>query len=181
MGKNLQWWRFLSYSRAQLNNTFSPRVKFSLVGNNYTRVLLPSRLGATALTVPALSIPLQQDPLTPTIDRMTLVASEFFGWFELMGNRHGASLLSLLVLGYWIQGFRCFPWLAMSFYLKDGLQVDTATLQFWQSTVNLPRQGLQDAIPHACRCPSSSKVLGGSTDGSTLGEQCGSSDSRGCK
>lgn len=55
-----------------------------------------------------------------------------------MGHRYGSSLLFLLVLGYWIQGFRCFPWLAVSYHLKDGLHVDPATLQFLQSTVNLP-------------------------------------------
>ncbi|KAH7281097.1 hypothetical protein KP509_36G029700 [Ceratopteris richardii] len=55
-----------------------------------------------------------------------------------MGDRYGSSLLCLLVMGYCLQGFRCFPWLAMSFYLKDGLTLDPTTLQFLQSTVNLP-------------------------------------------
>lgn len=141
MGKNLQWWRFLSYCRAQVHNTLVyriPRMKYSLVGKDYRRVFLPSGLGAGALTVPAFSIPMKQDPFSTTLDHINNVAAEFFGWFEQMGGRYGTSLLSLLVLGYWIQGFRCFPWMAMSFYLKDGLQVDPATLQFWQSTVNLP-------------------------------------------
>lgn len=44
----------------------------------------------------------------------------------------------LVGLGYWVQGFRCFPWFAVNFYLKDVLTVDPGTLQIVQNTVNLP-------------------------------------------
>lgn len=138
MGKNMEWKRFLVYCRAQLKRTFSTRMKYSLVGKNYTRVLLPSRTREKALVAPVFSIALQQDPFSMALDHLALATDEFLGWFRLMGSRYGASLFCLLVLGYWIQGFRCFPLLAMSYHLKDGLQVDPAMLQFLQSTVNLP-------------------------------------------
>lgn len=47
----------------------------------------------------------------------------------------------LLGIGYWVQGIRCFPWLAVTFYLKDGLKVDASTLQILQNSANLPMVG----------------------------------------
>ncbi|XP_045800384.1 probable folate-biopterin transporter 7 [Trifolium pratense] len=47
----------------------------------------------------------------------------------------------VLGLGYWVQGFRCFPWLVVSFFLKDGLNVNPSTLQILQSSANLPMVG----------------------------------------
>ncbi|XP_019184214.1 PREDICTED: probable folate-biopterin transporter 7 [Ipomoea nil] len=44
----------------------------------------------------------------------------------------------LLGLGFWMQGFRCFPWMGVNFFLKDGLRVDPSTLQILQSSANLP-------------------------------------------
>ncbi|KAG7011015.1 putative folate-biopterin transporter 7, partial [Cucurbita argyrosperma subsp. argyrosperma] len=44
----------------------------------------------------------------------------------------------VLGLGYWVQGFRCFPWMAVNFFLKDGLNVDPSTLQLLQNSANLP-------------------------------------------
>lgn len=44
----------------------------------------------------------------------------------------------LLGLGFWVQGFRCFPWMAVNFFLKDGLNVDPSTLQLLQNSANLP-------------------------------------------
>ncbi|MCO5570068.1 hypothetical protein L7F22_023782 [Adiantum nelumboides] len=61
-----------------------------------------------------------------------------FKWLTNLGRIYGASFMLLIGLGYWIQGFRCFPWLAVNFYLKDVLAVDPTTLQFLQNTVFLP-------------------------------------------
>eukprot|EP00250_Pteridium_aquilinum_P021228 c25062_g2_i1 orf=86-1684(-) len=61
-----------------------------------------------------------------------------FKWLANLGRIYGASLMLLVGLGYWIQGFRCFPWFAVNFYLKDVLTVDPGTLQIVQNTVNLP-------------------------------------------
>lgn len=53
----------------------------------------------------------------------------------------GKLVKKVLGLGYWVQGFRCFPWLAVFFYLKDGLNVDPSTLQLLQNSANLPMVG----------------------------------------
>ncbi|KAI4318922.1 hypothetical protein MLD38_032575 [Melastoma candidum] len=45
---------------------------------------------------------------------------------------------ALLGIGYWMQGFRCFPWLVFNFFLKDALDVDPSTLQILQNSANLP-------------------------------------------
>lgn len=52
-----------------------------------------------------------------------------------------AKIRKVLGLGYWVQGFRCFPWMAVNFFLKDGLQVDPSTLQLLQNSANLPMIG----------------------------------------
>ncbi|PWA38150.1 major facilitator superfamily protein [Artemisia annua] len=44
----------------------------------------------------------------------------------------------LLGLGFWIQGFRCYPWMAVVFFLKDGLRVDPSTMQILQNSANFP-------------------------------------------
>lgn len=50
-------------------------------------------------------------------------------------------LRKVLGLGYWVQGLRCFPWLVVSFFLKDGLNVNPSILQILQSSANLPMVG----------------------------------------
>lgn len=44
----------------------------------------------------------------------------------------------VLGLGFWVQGLRCLPWMAVNFFLKDGLKVDPSTLQLLQNSANLP-------------------------------------------
>ncbi|KNA15657.1 hypothetical protein SOVF_096190 [Spinacia oleracea] len=46
-----------------------------------------------------------------------------------------------LGMGYWVQGFRCFPWLGVAFFLKDGLQIDPSTLQILLHSSNIPMVG----------------------------------------
>ncbi|KAK3126899.1 hypothetical protein QOZ80_7AG0564850 [Eleusine coracana subsp. coracana] len=41
-------------------------------------------------------------------------------------------------VGYWVQGFRCFPWLALNFHLARGLGLSPAALQLVQNAGNLP-------------------------------------------
>ncbi|KAK7246193.1 hypothetical protein RIF29_41053 [Crotalaria pallida] len=53
----------------------------------------------------------------------------------------GRLMKKVLGLGYWVQGFRCFPWLAVIFFLKDGLSVDPSTLQVLLNSANLPMVG----------------------------------------
>lgn len=54
------------------------------------------------------------------------------------GNETEGMRKLLLGLGFLVQGFRCFPWMAVNFFLKDGLKVDPSTLQILQSSANLP-------------------------------------------
>jgi hypothetical protein len=44
-------------------------------------------------------------------------------WLHRLSKTYGTPFMVLVVLGYCTQGFRCFPWLAMSYYFKDTLQV----------------------------------------------------------
>ncbi|GAY43210.1 putative folate-biopterin transporter 7 [Citrus sinensis] len=56
-------------------------------------------------------------------------------------DRTSNPIRSLLGLGFWVQGFRCFPWMAVNFFLKDSLNVDPSTLQLLQNSANLPMVG----------------------------------------
>lgn len=40
--------------------------------------------------------------------------------------------------GYWVQGFRCFPWLALNFHMAHSLSLHPAILQLVQNSGNLP-------------------------------------------
>lgn len=73
--------------------------------------------------------------ITPSPQNREMAA---FKWLKNLGSVYGVSLIFLVGLGYWIQGFRCFPWFAVNFYFKDVLTVDPGTLQIVQNTVNLP-------------------------------------------
>jgi hypothetical protein len=41
-------------------------------------------------------------------------------------------------VGYWVQGFRCFPWLALNFHLTRGLGLSPVALQLVQNAGSLP-------------------------------------------
>ncbi|KAK4773389.1 hypothetical protein SAY87_028408 [Trapa incisa] len=55
-------------------------------------------------------------------------------------SRSRSKLIQKIVLGvgFLVQGLRCFPWMAVNFFLKDALNVEPSTLQILQNTVNLP-------------------------------------------
>ncbi|KAG0560670.1 hypothetical protein KC19_9G003700 [Ceratodon purpureus] len=55
-----------------------------------------------------------------------------------LNHTYGVSFLLLLLLGYFTQGLRCFPWVAMSYWYKDTLKVDPGQMQFLMSTAALP-------------------------------------------
>ncbi|KAL5542450.1 hypothetical protein UlMin_010160 [Ulmus minor] len=51
----------------------------------------------------------------------------------------GSQEMSVLCgIGYWVQGFRCFPWLALNFHMTHNLNMHPSTLQLVQSSGNLP-------------------------------------------
>lgn len=54
-----------------------------------------------------------------------------------MGSKKMLMLL-LCGFGYWIQGFRCFPWLALNFHMAHNLNFHPSTLQLVQNSGNLP-------------------------------------------
>ncbi|XP_021865653.1 probable folate-biopterin transporter 9, chloroplastic isoform X1 [Spinacia oleracea] len=47
-------------------------------------------------------------------------------------------MVVLCGLGYWVQGFRCFPWLALNIHMAQNLNFDPSTLQLVQNCGNLP-------------------------------------------
>ncbi|CAM8953189.1 unnamed protein product [Rhodiola kirilowii] len=51
-------------------------------------------------------------------------------WFKQM--------LSFCGLGYWVSGFRCFPWLALNIHMAQNLNMHPSTLQMVQNSGNLP-------------------------------------------
>lgn len=54
-------------------------------------------------------------------------------------GREAAALLRKVVgMGFLVQGFRCFPWLGVSYFLMDGLGVAASSLQILQNSANLP-------------------------------------------
>ncbi|XP_024379647.1 probable folate-biopterin transporter 7 [Physcomitrium patens] len=55
-----------------------------------------------------------------------------------LNGTYGTSFLLLVLLGYFTQGLRCFPWTAMSYWYKDTLKVDPGQMQFLMSTATLP-------------------------------------------
>ncbi|KAI9383384.1 hypothetical protein POPTR_013G076300v4 [Populus trichocarpa] len=57
------------------------------------------------------------------------------------GGKDSSLMRRILVLGFWVQGFRCLPWMAINFFVKDGLNVDPSTLQLLQNSANLPMVG----------------------------------------
>lgn len=62
---------------------------------------------------------------------------------KLSGGSHAAEggtgrMWALCGFGYWVQGFRCFPWLGLNFHLAHGLGLSPAELQLVQHAGNLP-------------------------------------------
>lgn len=53
-------------------------------------------------------------------------------------NNFNKQMLVLCGLGYWVQGFRCFPWLALNFHMAHNLSLHPSTLQLVQNSGNLP-------------------------------------------
>ncbi|XP_009119279.1 probable folate-biopterin transporter 8, chloroplastic isoform X1 [Brassica rapa] len=61
--------------------------------------------------------------------------SEETARYEQMG---GGGISVLCGLGYWVQGSRCFPWLALNFHMVNTLGLQPSTLQLVQYSCLLP-------------------------------------------
>lgn len=68
-----------------------------------------------------------------------VVEGEKIGGGKVGGSKSGRKqMLVLCGLGYWVQGFRCFPWLALNFHMAQNLNFEPSTLQLVQNCGNLP-------------------------------------------
>ena len=56
--------------------------------------------------------------------------------FPTLSTSEAPMIRGLLGLGFCVQ-FRCFPWTAINFFLKDDLNAAPSTLQLLQNSVNL--------------------------------------------
>ncbi|KAB2014780.1 hypothetical protein ERO13_D09G231400v2 [Gossypium hirsutum] len=76
--------------------------------------------------------PIQNDikPKTQFINPVLMTNTKSHYGFQAM--------LSLCGLGYWVQGFRCFPWLALNFHMAHNLNFNPSTLQLVQNSANFP-------------------------------------------
>ncbi|PON94886.1 Folate-biopterin transporter [Trema orientale] len=70
----------------------------------------------------------------------TLVTSSVQVFHRRSEERSGplSEMLVLCGLGYWVQGFRCFPWLALNFHMTHNLNLHPSILQLVQNSGNLP-------------------------------------------
>nr|GMD84625.1 probable folate-biopterin transporter 8, chloroplastic [Ipomoea batatas] len=61
------------------------------------------------------------------------------GVVEEKGAQLGRQQMMVLCgFGYWVQGFRAFPWLALNFHMAHGMKMHPSTLQLVQNSGNLP-------------------------------------------
>lgn len=61
------------------------------------------------------------------------------GGASVQPSQVGSKQMMLLCgFGYWLQGFRCFPWLALNFHMASNLNLNPSTLQLVQNFANFP-------------------------------------------
>lgn len=78
---------------------------------------------------------------------------------KVEGERAAAATQRWVIgVGFWVQGFRLFPWLGVNFFLKDAMGVPSSSLQILQASATLPMVAkpllglLSDAVPiRGCR------------------------------
>ncbi|KAM3356771.1 putative folate-biopterin transporter 8, chloroplastic [Capsicum galapagoense] len=58
--------------------------------------------------------------------------------FEEKNGFFSQHMAILCGVGYWVQGFRCFPWLALNFHMANGMNMHPSTLQLVQNFGCLP-------------------------------------------
>eukprot|EP00897_Mesotaenium_endlicherianum_P010963 jgi/Mesen1/9896/ME000070S09174 len=59
-------------------------------------------------------------------------------WLGRLNSNFGPAFLLLVILIYWTQGFRAFPWTGISYLLKDKLQLSPSASQMLTSTAFIP-------------------------------------------
>ncbi|CAN4091015.1 unnamed protein product [Withania somnifera] len=71
----------------------------------------------------------------PNKSKKTVLFEEKNGFLSQMGSRY---MTILCGVGYWVQGFRCFPWLGLNFHMAHGMNMRPSTLQLVQILGTLP-------------------------------------------
>ncbi|KOM24939.1 hypothetical protein LR48_Vigan27s000900 [Vigna angularis] len=110
-----------------------PPVEFFLNHSNPTSYAGNER---PALTVMTRRNAVNERPMLTVMTRRVVVKERYEEkQSEDVRNRY---MVLLCGLGYWVQGFRCFPWLALNFHMATNLNLHPSTLQLVQNTANLP-------------------------------------------
>ncbi|XP_062188360.1 probable folate-biopterin transporter 9, chloroplastic [Phragmites australis] len=94
------------------------------------RLAIQDTSAAPALKTPApapvpVQVPVPERPMTPAAERRGSLREMRRVWW-------------VCGVGYWVQGFRCFPWLALNFHLARGMGLSPTALQLVQNAGNLP-------------------------------------------
>lgn len=82
-----------------------------------------------------LEAPQVEKVYSPSKVKKKVVFEEKNGGLSQMGIQYMAILCGV---GYWVQGFRCFPWLGLNFHMANGMNMHPSTLQLVQYFGILP-------------------------------------------
>lgn len=90
----------------------------------------PHELNLNSVVVTPEQVPSSYDK----IDKKEIFEEKNGGW-----QKKGSQGMAVLCgLGYWVNGFRCFPWLGLNFHMANYLSMHPSTLQLVQNSSNLP-------------------------------------------
>ncbi|KAJ8763881.1 hypothetical protein K2173_003663 [Erythroxylum novogranatense] len=120
----------LSIHRPKLSQSYLRPVLLSLNNQNPNTVDKPAKLN-THLFGSVTIIPIHYSPRK---DKRSRGYEEKRG-FAQVGSQQ---MLALCGMGYWVQGFRCFPWLTLNFHMAHTLSLHPSILQLVQNSGNLP-------------------------------------------
>ncbi|KAL2929452.1 putative folate-biopterin transporter 9 chloroplastic [Bienertia sinuspersici] len=133
--------RLSSISLKSRINCFEPQSSKFFTPLHFNKISLKpnSRNWLNSIDVPSKVAPLKQTNNSNNVRRRgdELVVGVGVGVGSKMGNTK-EKMLVLCGLGYWVQGFRCFPWLALNFHMAQNLKFDPSTLQLVQYSGILP-------------------------------------------
>lgn len=57
---------------------------------------------------------------------------------DMVESRNSNIPKLVLGIGFLLQGLRCFPWMVVNYFLKEGLNVEPSTLQILLNFANIP-------------------------------------------
>ncbi|XP_050146256.1 probable folate-biopterin transporter 8, chloroplastic isoform X1 [Malus sylvestris] len=122
-----------------VNHRKTPTIKATSFPPKPHPLFSPPKPAGPIQTKTQIRNPILPNPATQVIYRKSRRSSnheERSGFrFPQLG---GQEMLFLCGFGYWMQGFRCFPWLALNFHMAHNLQMHPSTLLLVQRSANLP-------------------------------------------